>query len=540
MAKLLILTDEPENFVPQELEKQAKAIDLDVEIIEPSKCYIAIDDDPYISYDGTKFTGADFCIPRMSEENMEYKVAIMKHLAKMGIKLLNTGQAMQTASNKVVTQILLNDEDILTPKSVIITTDEQLENAVQVFEGKFPLIIKTIHGTHGIGVIRADSMASLRSIVQQLLKSKIEFMLQEYIDHKTSGRIILLGDKVLIAAQRSIPEGDFRSNAHQGAELTKYEPTEKEVEIAKKAAECLKIVFAAVDFITVDDKVIVLEVNGSPGFEAMQKVADFDIAEKVLNFVTNDLEAEVSQEKEETKDNEPAEPKGEGPTEEEEEEEEVVDNTKKEPEKKVVDVEKAEKDDKEKGEVVDVEAEKEKAKEKVDDETDNKVDRDDVIGTITSVIIKHFNDNAAIEARVDTGAAYSSINGENIKIDGNTVKFKFNDTTYKFHLLRKAKIKQADSDKVAERPVIRVDIEINGQHLRNVEFNVNERKGMKFDVLLGRQTLAQAGVYVNPAANMIDTENKFKETEEEEEEEEEEVVNVNDLQAADKEGKEEE
>lgn len=45
---------------------------------------------------------------------------------------------------------------------------------------------------------------------------------------------------------------------------------------------------------------------------------------------------------------------------------------------------------------------------------------------------------------------------------------------------------------------------------------MNKRADMKFPVLLGRQTLAQAGVLVNPAANNIDKVNAYLTSKEEE------------------------
>jgi hypothetical protein len=81
-----------------------------------------------------------------------------------------------------------------------------------------------------------------------------------------------------------------------------------------------------------------------------------------------------------------------------------------------------------------------------------------------------------------------------------------------------AKIKQADSDKVAERPVIRVDITINGIHLRNIELNVNARSHMKYSILLGRSALSQAALLINPAATNIDPHKVYVTSQEEEEE----------------------
>jgi ribosomal protein S6--L-glutamate ligase len=459
MTTLILLTSEPENWVPQELEKKAKEKGFDVQVINPDKCFITLTDNPFIANDGKRFTGADIVIPRLSEDNLDYKVAIINHLEKMGVKVINTGKSLRLASNKVETQILLNDADLKTPKTSVFTSEEQLPEALKAIGGTFPVIIKTLFGTHGVGVVRADSNASLVSIVQQLLKSGEQFMLQEYIEHDESARILLLDGKPIATVMRTIPDGDFRSNAHQGAELKVHEPSEKELEACIKAADKLGIRLAAVDYILHNDEVILLEVNGSPGFEAMQKVVDEDIASIIIDFCAKEIGHEPSSEEHEENET----------PEEEHEEHETPEEEQKEHEDKVVEV------------------------------PAHDIEGDKVIGTLTNVVIKYFNDEQPIEARVDTGANLSSIHGEDIEVKDNTVKFTFGKTRYKFHLSKMTNIKQASAEESDERPVIRVDMVIDGITLRNVQLTVSDREHMAFEVLLGRQTLAAGGFLVSPA-----------------------------------------
>jgi ribosomal protein S6--L-glutamate ligase len=497
--KLIILTAEKENWAPKELLKKAEAAGFDTEFIDPDECYINLSGESYISYNGTKFLGADVVLPRLSEEHLDYKISIINHLEEMGIKVVNKGASLRIASNKIETQIKLNAAGIKTPKTALFTGEEQLEYALESIGGVFPVIVKTIYGTHGIGVIRADSQPSLKSIIQQMIKTNVEFMIQEFIEHDESARVLLLDSKELASVMRTIPKGDFRSNAHLGAELKKHSPSEKELEIVKKAAKTIGINFAAVDYILVDDEVIVLEVNGSPGFESMQKTVDIDIAEEVIKYcdsLNEDKDLDISDDSKA--------PEATGPVEEEEEEEE-----------KVVDV------DREDAKELDKEQD---AKEVEVNPHHNVISpelldkaHENIIGTVTTVVISHFNDEAGIDARVDTGANVSSIAGEDIKISGNKVSFKFNNTIYKFHLLRVSKVKQADSDKVSERPVIRVDMTINGIKLHNVELNINTREHMKYPILLGRSTLSQAALLINPSANNIDAMNVIVSTKQEEE-----------------------
>ena len=491
--KLVLLTTEPESFVQEKFQESAEKAGFDFEVVNPEECYIFLATDAHFANKGAEFSGADYCIPRLSEEHLDYKVAIMKHLEKMGIKVLNTGESMRTASNKIETQIVLNNENIKTPKSSLFINEEQLDAAHQSIGGKFPAIVKTIFGTHGVGVIRADSMASLRSICQQLIKSGEEFMLQEYLEHSESARILILGDQALAAVVRTIPDGDFRSNAHQGAELKKYEPSPEETEICVKCAQLVGTNFAAVDYIKVGNEIYVLEVNGSPGFEAMQEVIDFNIADKVMEFVNGQMddnkteETTASSAPEET--GEPAVVRSEDEDETSEEENEDVES------EEDTDGKETEEDE----EVSKVTPDTADANGEVIEPEKKKMENDDVavVGSVDKITIKYFNDEKQIDTRIDTGAEYSSISGSNIDITDETISFDFGDYRYRFSLLKNVNIVAANGKE--KRPIIRLDIIIDGETLHNVEFTVNDREGLNFDVLLGRRALAQANVLVNPA-----------------------------------------
>ena len=187
---------------------------------------------------------------------------------------------------------------------------------------------------------------------------------------------------------------------------------------------------------------------------------------------------------------------------EEEEEEEASESEPKEPEQ--VDTTEAPKDEPK-------EADKEeKSDHKVIDMTTQR-GAADIIGTITNILIKYINDDKPIEARVDTGASHSSLNADDIEHMENTVKFRFGSYIYKFPLFRMVKIKTSDNDTAEERPVIRVDMVINGISVSNVELTLNDRNHMNFNVLLGRSTLAAAGVLIDPSARNLDNEDEKSE-----------------------------
>ncbi len=487
----MLYTTEPKSFVQEQLEEQASKKGYSVVVVNPIECFVVLTEG-----DGATFKVKDkplddfaVCIPRMSEVELDYKVASMKYFEKSGIKMLNTGDSMKLASNKVESQIVLNAAGIATPKAVLLNDKDPLDGAVKELGDKFPMIVKTVFGTHGVGVIKADSLSSLRSIIQQLIKTQNDFIVQEFIEHDQAYRIMVLGETVLGAVARTTAEGDFRTNAHQGSEVTEHKPSDVEISTCLAAAKAIGCTMAAVDYVLVEDKVIVLEVNGSPGFESMQEVVKENIAEKIINFVIDLSGGEAV------------------PEEEEEVSSETVDKIEVDKQKEIEDQKPSDSEnkkdtptnDKEDDGIIEPEAEKIKA------------DDFELVGSVDSVIVKYFNDEEPIHARIDTGAEYSAINGQDIETTDETITFTFGEFRYRFSLIKSVKIVAANGDE--RRPTIRLDIVINNKLIRNVEFTVNDRDGLNYEILLGRRALSQANMLVNPAfihmnASTLETDDK--------------------------------
>jgi tetrahydromethanopterin:alpha-L-glutamate ligase len=58
--------------------------------------------------------------------------------------------------------------------------------------------------------------------------------------------------------------------------------------LAFKAAEAIGCLYAGVDIVRSRDwEEFVLEVNGVPGWEGLQRVSDIDIADEIADFVLN-------------------------------------------------------------------------------------------------------------------------------------------------------------------------------------------------------------------------------------------------------------
>jgi ribosomal protein S6--L-glutamate ligase len=152
-----------------------------------------------------------------------------------------------------------------------------------------PIIIKLARGTHGRGVVLAESRKAARSVMQGFYlmdDDGTNILLQEYIEESagTDIRAFVVGGQVVASMKRQSLNDDFRSNLHQGGEGTTIKLTDDERRTALKAAKAMGLSICGVDMMRSNRGPLVLEVNSSPGF-GIEQVTGRDVASKIIEYV---------------------------------------------------------------------------------------------------------------------------------------------------------------------------------------------------------------------------------------------------------------
>lgn len=261
--------------------------DASVELLEKSsreKGLEFIKLDPVV-YDYTK------SIP-FTKGDLLYRVSTSKKCADLEKFLINKEVTtlyksyFRSVSN--LSNILIYEkENIPRPKTIYrLTRDKEILAKYSEYLG-FPLIIKAMGGSHGIGIIKVDSLSSLFSIADYLLSRENDsFVMKEFINVTCSARLIVLGNEVIGSIQYSAPKGDFRSNEGATPNVSIKKFSEEIEKVAIAAVNALDLEFGGVD-ILIDEKnkPHVVEVNFPCFFPRCQMLTGKDISGMMIDYL---------------------------------------------------------------------------------------------------------------------------------------------------------------------------------------------------------------------------------------------------------------
>ena len=218
---------------------------------------------------------------------------LITQFQRAGYCVVNSRECLEIASDKYRTYLRLKDFGLTQPKTVLIPNKDSIEKSFQNLDTKFPIVLKTLRGSKGVGVLFVESERALNSIVQLLFKQdkSSDILIQEYIKTDFDVRVLILGGKIIATMQRDVIEGDFRSNASLGAKVKTYDLSELEVEHSIRAGKSVGGLLTAVDFIPSSDPEnkppYVLEVNSSPGTENIEEANKKNIVKDILVYFSN-------------------------------------------------------------------------------------------------------------------------------------------------------------------------------------------------------------------------------------------------------------
>ena len=227
-------------------------------------------------------------IPGGSLEQIIFRVDALHWIEDRGVLVVNNPRAIERSVDKFYTTALLREAGLPSPETVVCESVSEAMNAVRRMGD---VIIKPIFGSLGHGMVRVSDPDVALRIVRALEHTRPVFYVQRAIDHGGRDvRVFVVGGRVLGAIERHAAEGDWRTNVARGAAATPFDVPAAWAQLAVRAADAIGADYAGVDLLpSRDGEVYVLEVNGIPGWEGLQKATGLDVARAIVEQVERRL-----------------------------------------------------------------------------------------------------------------------------------------------------------------------------------------------------------------------------------------------------------
>ncbi len=287
--KIAILSNGPGNYSTKRLKEEAILRGHEVEVIKYKECYASIASSaPVVMYRGNSLDYFDAIIPRIASSMTRYGTAIVRQFEMQGVYTTASSIAIVRSRDKLRTLQLLARAGVGIPKTVFTRDASDVDDVIEEVGGA-PVIIKLARGTHGNGVVLAETKKAAKSVMQAFYvmdDDGTNILLQEFVKESAGMdiRAFVVGGKIVASMKRQSLDDDFRSNLHQGGEGATIKLTDEERKIVLKASRAMGLSICGVDLMRSERGPLILEVNSSPGF-GIETVTGRNVAEKIVEYV---------------------------------------------------------------------------------------------------------------------------------------------------------------------------------------------------------------------------------------------------------------
>ncbi|MEW6437490.1 MAG: RimK family alpha-L-glutamate ligase [Pseudomonadota bacterium] len=212
-------------------------------------------------------------------ESITLRLGLLHALVGMGVPVANSPRAIELCVDKAATSFRCFAQNILTPETFALESPRQTRALVRRECPRGPLVLKPLFGAQGRGLKLIREEADLPDIAEMAGV----YYLQRYIGVERDGfsdcRVLVAGGRVLAAMTRRAEH--WITNVKLGAKPEPVALDDEMRDLALRAAAAVEAEFAGVDLLRgADGRWYVIEVNSMPGWQGLQSVTDFSIADE--------------------------------------------------------------------------------------------------------------------------------------------------------------------------------------------------------------------------------------------------------------------
>ncbi len=208
-------------------------------------------------------------------------------LGDLGVPAVSPHQTVATCGDKMLTSAALRDAGLPIPRTAIAFTPEAALGAIA--EIGYPAVLKPLTGSWGRLLAKVNDRDAAEAILEhkKTLGGYVHgvFYVQEYVDKPGRDiRTMVVGDEMVYAVYRH--SAHWITNTARGGETEPCPATPEITDLSLAAAQAVGGGIVAVDLLeTVDNRLLVNEVNHTPEFHGAMQATEADIAARIVEYV---------------------------------------------------------------------------------------------------------------------------------------------------------------------------------------------------------------------------------------------------------------
>ncbi len=220
-------------------------------------------------------------LPRGSLEQVIFRMDALHVLAAHGVRCVNGPRAIERTIDKSWAGAILARAGVPTPPTIVC---ERYDGAMQAFQRLGgDVVVKPLFGAMGNGIVRIEDRDVAHRVFRALELERTVYYVQRTIAPagRRDLRVLVVGNEIAGAMER-VSES-WRANVARGARPRAVVLSVDERRVALAAAAALEVDVAGVDLLVAPDgEIVVVEVNGIPGWQALQSICAEDLTERVV------------------------------------------------------------------------------------------------------------------------------------------------------------------------------------------------------------------------------------------------------------------
>lgn len=242
----------------------------------------------HIIYNGEELQKQDVILTLVDINCPSYYALLdaLEHYAEL---VINNGKVHRDTMDELALYRQLQRVNVTFPITVSVFKPDNIEHVARSFEtakgSAFPLLVRLLLNRHRNGLMKIDSMGSLRTVVEALCEEEIPFVIQEHNYHRGAFTGYVFGGETLGAMLTEVGSADdeFRAGL-EGMQSVSAKLDEHDESTLARVSNAIGRALIEVCFIKgADGKPCVMEVKPYVRFESLNHSTGEQIAREVAD-----------------------------------------------------------------------------------------------------------------------------------------------------------------------------------------------------------------------------------------------------------------